>query len=172
MCFHTFSAYFCTQNFGKHVCMKRHDFSYKGRYACRSHHPRRPGGLGWSTLESWTRTSVVAHTRRYWLALRWADSPSKETYQILKQVFSTRGPHTFSVILCHHVWWQRVMWIQKVRFVNVISIISSRPTYRCEYLYSVMKNVWSRTHITDKHLGRCMRIATRETKHDIERLMK
>jgi hypothetical protein len=50
----------------------------------------------------------------------------------------------------------------------------SVSNYRCEQLFSLMKNVKSRTmtHLTDEHLEGCMRIATAEVKPDIERTFK
>jgi hypothetical protein len=48
------------------------------------------------------------------------------------------------------------------------------PNYSCEQLFSLMKNVRSRTRtrLTDKHLDGCMRIATREIETILERLLK
>jgi hypothetical protein len=47
-------------------------------------------------------------------------------------------------------------------------------SYRCEQLYSLMKNVKSRirTRLTDEHLEGRMRIATTEIKHDTGKLLK
>jgi hypothetical protein len=46
--------------------------------------------------------------------------------------------------------------------------------YRCEQLFSLIKNVKSktRTRLTDQHLQGCMRIATTEIKPDTEKLIK
>jgi hypothetical protein len=54
----------------------------------------------------------------------------------------------------------------------MLSVFDS--SYHCEQLYSLMKNVKSRTmkRLPDKHLDRCMRIATTEIKSDIEGLFK
>jgi hypothetical protein len=47
-------------------------------------------------------------------------------------------------------------------------------TYRCEQLFSLMKNVKSRNRkrLTDEHLERYMRKETTEMNPNIERLMK
>jgi hypothetical protein len=44
----------------------------------------------------------------------------------------------------------------------------------CEQLFSLMKNVKSRTRtrLTEEYLEGCMRIATSEIEYDIERLLK
>jgi hypothetical protein len=50
----------------------------------------------------------------------------------------------------------------------------SGTTCLCEQLYTLMKNVKSRTRmcLTDKHLEGCIQIATKEIKPDIEKLLK
>jgi hypothetical protein len=47
-------------------------------------------------------------------------------------------------------------------------------TYRCEELFSLIKNVQlrTRTRLTDEHLEGCVRIAATEIKPDTEMLLK
>jgi hypothetical protein len=69
------------------------------------------------------------------------------------------SPHTCFVILQHNPWWNMVIWFQKTCLL-ISSIFGNMPTFFCEELFNLMKNVTSRTRtcLTNKHLEECMQI--------------